>query len=158
MSTKRSLLQSISLFILAGILFYSFPVQGFALDGVPRSRYLDYAMKAADHTWKNFDKLIQRWKQGFDPENVFGYRPPGGLLEMAVIYAYLYGQEKNPEYAQRSKKIILTYADYRSAYPEWAREKRPDYEDGIPMLPDFFTVMRFLKAYDMLKKAGFLSA
>ena len=157
MATNRSLLSFISLFIIAGLLFYSSQVQAFACDGVPRSAYLDYARKAADHTWMNFDKLIQRWKEGFDPENVFGYRPPGGLLEMAVIYAYLYGQEKNPEYAARSKKIVVTYAGYRSAFPEWAREKRPDYEEGIPMLPDFFTVMRFLKAYDLLKNAGVFS-
>ena len=158
MSTNRSVWRLISILIITGFFFHSIPLHGFVPDAVPRSQYLDYARKAADYTWQNFDRLIQRWKEGFDPENVFGYRPPGGLLEMAVIYAYLNKQEKNPEYAARSKKIILSYADYRSAYPEWARQKRPDYEDGIPMLPDFFTVMRFLKAYDMLRGAGIFSA
>jgi len=150
-------LRLISFFIFLGILIQPIQLQGFAQEAVPRSQYLDYARKAADYTWKNYDHVIQRWKEGFDPENVFGYRPPGGLLEMAVIYAYLYKQEKKPEYVTRSKKILLTYADYRSAYPEWARKKRPDYEEGIPMLPDFFTVMRFLRAYDILKTAGVLS-
>lgn len=148
----------ISFFIFSGILIHPIQLQGFAQEAVPRSQYLDYARKAADYTWDNYDHLIQRWKQGFNPENVFGYRPPGGLLEMSVIYAHLYKQEKKPEYATRSKKILLTYADYRSAYPEWARKKRPDYEEGIPVLPDFFTVMRFLRAYDILKTAGVLSA
>jgi hypothetical protein len=148
----------ISFFIFLGIFIHPIRLQGFAQEAVPRSLYLDYTRKAADYTWENYDYLIQRWKEGFDPENVFGYRPPGGLLEMAVIYAHLYKQEKKPEYAARSKKILFTYSDYRSAYPEWARKKRPDYEEGIPMLPDFFTVMRFLRAYDILKTAGIMSA
>jgi len=127
----------IFLFIFFGILSNSVPLHGDTLEAVPRSSYLEYAKKAADYTWENYDNLIQRWKESFDPENVFGYRPPGGLLEMSVIYAHLYEQEKKPEYAARSKKILLTYADHRSAYPEWARKKRPDYEEGIPVLPDF---------------------
>jgi hypothetical protein len=144
----------ISFFVLLGIILTAIPLQGFAKKAIPRSQYLDYARKAADYTWENYDNVIERWKKSFDPENVFGYRPPSGLLEMAVIYAYLFKQEQNPEYAARSKRILLTYADFRSAYPEWAREKRPDYEEGVPMLPDFFTVMRFLRAYDILKRAG----
>ena len=157
MSTIRAILRLISFFASLGILFLSIQSLGFAQEPIPRSLYLDYAKEAADHAWQNYEIVIQRWKEGFDPDSVFGYRPPGGLLEMAVIYAYLYEQDKYPEHAARSKKILLTYADYRSAYPEWARKKRPDYEDGIPMLPDFFTVMRFLRAYDILKKASVLT-
>jgi hypothetical protein len=154
MSLDKIKLSSFFCVLLTSILFFSFPYQGFALEAVSRVQYLDYAQKAADWTWQNYDEVITRWKKGFDPDNVFGYRPPGGLLEMAVIYAYLNGQEKKPEYADRAKKILLTYADFRSAYPDWAREKRPDYEESVPALPDFFTVMRFIRAYDMLKKSG----
>ncbi len=157
MSENRSVLRLISFLVFLGIIFHSGRFWGFAQEAVPRVRYLEYARKAADYTWQDYENVIRRWKEGFDPENVFGYRPPGGLLEMAVIYAFLYQQEKNPQYAARSKKIILTYGDYRSAFPEWARKKRPDYADGVPMLPDFFTVMRFLKAYDILNRAGGLS-
>lgn len=154
----RIALKSTALFSISlGILLISFQVRGFAQAPVTRSAYLEYAKKAADYTWKNLDNLIQRWKKGFDPESVFGYRPPGGLLEMAVVYAYLFEHGKDPEHAARAKKILLGYPDYRAAYPEWARKKRPDYEDGVPMLPDFFTVMRFLRAYDTLKKTGILN-
>jgi hypothetical protein len=143
--------------LLLGFLICSVPLNGESLKAVPLSFYMEYAREAADYTWQHYDNVIQRWKQGFDPENVFGYRPPGGLLEMAVIYAYLYREEQNPEYAARSKKILQSYAGYRSAFPEWARKKRPDYGNGIPMLPDFFTVMRFLKAYETLKKTDVFS-
>lgn len=139
-------------FVSLGILLFVLSNQAFALDPIPRSKYLEYAHSAADWTWNNYDELIDKWKKSFDPENVFGYRPPGGLLEMAVIYAYLFEREKKPEYANRAKKVILTYGDFRSMYPEWARKKRPDYADGVPVLPDFFTVMRYVRAYDTLNR------
>jgi hypothetical protein len=116
-----------------------------------RSRYLAYAHQAADCVWTNYDSLIARWKESLDPENVFGFRPPGGLLETAVIYAFLSTKENNPEFAERSKKILLTYGDFRALYPQWAVELRPDYDKRPPVLPDFFTAMRYIRAYDLLQ-------
>jgi hypothetical protein len=120
----------------------------------PPSRldYLNYAKASADWFWNHYDEQIRKWKEGFDPDNVFGYRPPGGLLETAVIYAYLYEQENRSDWAQRTKRILLSYGDFRSMFPQWARENRPDYDAETPMLPDFFTVMRFIRAYEVLKK------
>ena len=124
---------------------------------VTRAQYLDYARAAADWVWSHYDELIAKWRQGFDPENVFGYRPPGGLLEMAAISAHLYEKEKRLEYAARAKKVLLTYGDFRSAYPEWAAAKRADYADGVPALPDFFTIMRYIRAFDILRRHGALN-
>ncbi|MCK4646816.1 MAG: hypothetical protein KAU46_11235, partial [Candidatus Aminicenantes bacterium] len=129
--------KSINTFCLVFFWFFLFllinPV--FPLDTVPRSRYLDYARASADWTWQHYDELIEKWRHRFDPENVFGYRPPGGLLEMAVIYSYLFEKEKKTEYKNRAKKVLLTYGDFRSMYPERARKLRTDYTDGVPVLP-----------------------
>lgn len=132
-------------------LFFASVVCGWPQEKIPRSKYLAYAHNAADWVWTNYDTLITRWKESFDPEDVFGYRPPGGFLETAVIYAFLSTQENDPEIANRSKKILLTYGDFRSLYPRWAVELRPDYDNTPPVLPDFFTVMRYIRAYDLLK-------
>jgi len=139
-------------FSLLGIFLLPLVNQAFSAEIVPREKYLDYARAAADWTWENYDELIAKWKQRFDPESVFGYRPPGGLLEMSVIYSFLYEKEKKPEYARRVKKILLEYGDYRSQYPESSIKQRPDYTDGVPALPDFFTVMRYIRAYDTLNR------
>jgi hypothetical protein len=131
-----------------------------AVDGAgaaPRARYLAYARASADHAFQHIEDLVSQWKKTFDPLNVFGYRPPGGLLETAVIYAYLYEKERRPEYAERAKGILLSYGDYRSAYPESSIRRRPDYAEGVPALPDFFTVMRYIKAYDVLHRLGRLA-
>lgn len=128
------------------------------LSAAPRGRYLAYAKASADWTYAHKDELLAQWKKGFDPLNVFGYRAPGGLLEMAVIYAYLYETEKTPVYADRVKDVLLTYGDYRAAYPESSIKLRSDYAGGVPALPDFFTVMRYIRAFDTLRRLGRLSA
>jgi hypothetical protein len=133
------------------------PASAGAAEAVPRSRYLEYARASADWAFAHSAELLAQWKKSFDPLNVFGYRPPGGFLEMAAIYSYLYEKEKRPEYAERAKAVLLSYGDYRSAYPESSVKLRPDYADGVPALPDFFTVMRYIRAYDGLNRLGRLS-
>lgn len=128
-----------------------------ALRASPRGRYLAYARASADWTFAHKAEILEQWRKTFDPLNVFGYRAPGGLLEMAVIYAYLYETEKRPEYAARAKDVLLTYGDYRAAYPETSVKLRSDYTDGVPALSDFFTVMRYIRTFDVLRRLGRLS-
>ena len=61
-----------------------------------RDMYLEYARESANWTWDNYDNLIDDWRDNFDSESIFGYRPPNRLLEMAVIYAYLFEEEGVP--------------------------------------------------------------
>jgi hypothetical protein len=121
------------------------------------ARYLEYARASADWAWDRREEGLARWRAQFDPESPFGYRPPGGLLETALVYSYLFEKEGTPRYAERAREILLTYGDYRSAFPDWAAKKRPDYDHGVPALPDFFVVMRYLRAYDVLNRRGKLA-
>ena len=132
---------------------------GAAVPATPFSRaaYLAYARASADYTWDHRDETVARWRQTFDPDGPFGYRAPGGLLEMASIYSALFELEQNPVYAERTKQILLTYGDYRSQYPEAAGKKRGDYVNGVPALPDFFVVRHYLRAYDTLHRLGQLT-
>ena len=127
------------------------------LQAVPIAQYLAYARASADWAWAHYDESIAAWRKSFDPKNVFGYRAPGGLLEMAAIYAQLFEREKKPAYVVRAKKVLLTYGDYRSEFPDSARKLRYDYDDAVPALPDFFTVMRYIRAYDTLHRLQQLS-
>ena len=148
---KKGLIPVFMLFIVAAFLFFS-PFRASSAEAVTGARYLAYARASADWTWQHYDELVAKWRQLFDPKNVFGYRPPGGFLEMAAIYSYLFETERRPEYAQRAKKVLLSYGDFRSAFPDWAKKIREDYAEAVPALPDFFTVMRYIRAYDSLHK------
>ncbi len=123
-----------------------------------RADYLAYARASADWTWNHRDEILARWRETFDAASPFGYRPPGYLIDMATIYAFLFEQERNRLYAERAKNILLTYGDYRSEYPESAARVRGDYTNGVPALPDFFVVMRYLRAFDTLRRLGALNA
>jgi hypothetical protein len=135
--------------ILTAVFCLALPAQ--SEEPVPLNDYLAYARDAAQWAWDNYDTNLQRWRDTFDPNNVFGYRPPGGLLEMAVIFAHLYEYDQKDEYAERAKKVLLTYRDFRSIYPQWATDIRADYDEAPPPMPDFFTVMRYIRAYVVLK-------
>ncbi len=147
-------------FFLAAILILAAaaPPAAAAPRAIPMARYLAYARASADWAYAHTDDILAQWKKTFDPLNVFGYRAPGGLLETAVIYAYFYEREKKPELAERAKAILLSYGDYRSIYPESSIKLRADYADGVPALTDFFTVMKYIRAYDTLHRLGRFTA
>ncbi|MGA2585891.1 MAG: hypothetical protein ABSF88_02525 [Candidatus Aminicenantales bacterium] len=150
MAKKRSL--PTFCVIAAGVIVIFASAAAFGQEPVHHSQFLTYARASADWTWQHYDETIDKWKKTFDPGNVFGYRAPGGLLEMAAIYSYFFEKEKNPEYARRAKKVLLTYGDFRSIFPDAARKMRFDYDDGVPPLPDFFTVMRYIRTYETLHR------
>jgi len=124
---------------------------------VPLKSYLEYARASADMTWNERESIIAKWRTTIDPEDIFGYRSPGGLLEMAAIYATLYEIEGKKKYAERAREILLTYGDFRKEFPVEGSRRQADYADGLPALPDFFSSMRYLRAYDILKSKGFLT-
>ncbi len=126
------------------------------ITSISRASYLEFARVSADWTWEHRDSIETSWREKWDPNTIWGYRPPPHLLEMATIYATLYDLEDNPTYAKRAKRVLLGYGDYRREYPEEAARQRPDYTQGVPALPDFFTTMRYVKSYDILNRKGYL--
>ena len=120
-------------------------------------RYLEFAEQSANWTYEHMDSIIGLWKASFDPNSIFGYRPPSRLLETATIYAYLYEIKHKRKYAERAKEILLAYDGYKRIYPEAIAQKRPDYTQGVPALPDFFTAQRFLRPFGILKDHGFIN-
>ncbi len=124
---------------------------------VTRKTYLEYARKSADWAWQHYDDIVTTWKSQVQQRAAAEYNPPDYLLEMACIYAQLYAQEGRSEYAERARKVLLAYGDFRSYYPEAMRNKRVEYKQGLPALANFFTSMRYTRAYDILRRRGIFS-
>ncbi|MCX6224914.1 MAG: hypothetical protein NTV01_09240, partial [Bacteroidia bacterium] len=125
---------------------------------IPLKKYLEYARASADYVYDQRDSIVIKWRKTINPEDIFGYRAPGSLLEMAAIYATLYDLEGKQKYADRAKEVLLTYGQYTKEFPVEISRRKADYADGVPALPDFFTTMRYLQAYDKLKNKGFLTS
>lgn len=138
-------------------LFFSICLPGNAQTQIPLKKYLEYARASADYIYNQKDSIVIKWRKTINPEDIFGYRAPGSLLEMAAIYATLYDLEGNKKYADRAKEVLLTYGQYTKEFPVAISRRKADYADGVPALPDFFTTMRYLQAYDKLKTKGFLT-
>jgi hypothetical protein len=124
---------------------------------VPLKKYLEYARASADYVYNQRDSIVIKWRKTIDPEDIFGYRAPGSLLEMAAIYANLYELEGKKKYADRAKEVLLTYGQYTREFPAEISRRKADYADGVPALPDFFTTMRYLQAYDKLRNSDYLT-
>ncbi len=129
----------------------------FSQEPIPYKKYVDYARTSADWVYDHKDSLVDAWRKSIDVQGIFGYRSPGHLLEMAAIYATLYDMEGKKKYAERAREVLLTYEDYRSAFPAEASRRKADYPDGVPALPDFFVTMRYIRAFDILNRKGFLA-
>ncbi len=125
---------------------------------IPLKKYLEYARASADYVYDQKDSIVIKWRKTINPEDIFGYRAPGNLLEMAAIYATLYDLEGKKKYADRAKEVLLTYGQYTKEFPASISRRKADYADGVPALPDFFTTMRYVQAYDKLKNKGYLTA
>ena len=130
----------------------------FAQNQIPLKKYLEYARSSADYVYNQRDSIVIKWRKTINPEDIFGYRAPGSLLEMAAIYATLYDLEGKKAYAERAREVLLTYGQYTKEFPVEISRRKADYADGVPALPDFFTTMRYLQAYDKLKNKNFLTA
>ncbi|MDZ7399520.1 MAG: hypothetical protein ONB37_05080 [candidate division KSB1 bacterium] len=139
------------------VLLCLFCTEIFSVEPIPLRHYLEFSRNTADWTWQHHDSLISVWKKNLDPNSAFGYIPPGALLEMATIYAFLFEAEGKKDYADRAKQVLLSYGDYRKEYPETAIKRRADYEDGLPALPNIFTAMRYIRSYETLKRLKYLS-
>lgn len=124
---------------------------------VPFKRYVEYARTSADWVWDHKDSLVDAWRKTIDPQGIFGYRSPGHLLEMSSIYATLYEMEGKKKYAERAREVLLTYGNYRGEFSAETARRKADYPDGLPALPDFFTTMRYIRAFDILHRKGFLT-
>jgi hypothetical protein len=150
------IMKRVILFLICGVVFFNVTAQPVAK--VPLKKYLEFARSAADWTWEKYDSLENGWIKGIDPANFFGYRPPARFLEAASIYATLFEMEGNRKYAERAKSILLRYDGYTKYYPESVSKARPDYSEGTPALPDFFTTMRYIRPFEILHRKGILSA
>jgi len=125
-----------------------------AQEGSLRAKYLDYARSSADWTWAHRGELVDTWKKR-EKSSVFC--PPAGLLETAAVYALLLEMESDRTYAGRAREILLTFGDARAHFLRTVVERRTEYEDGVPALPDFFTAMLYIRAYHTLHRSGALS-
>jgi hypothetical protein len=125
---------------------------------VTRQDYFDAAKTAADHFWKNYDATVKAWVDQINLKYVFGYAPPGNIIDLAHVSSWIYKFTGDVEYAQRAKKCLVEIGDFRKYYPKDFWKDKPGYENGPPALANFFSVPMYIKAYRNIQDLDILSA
>ena len=145
--------------LLALIFIFSMALVSFsAPKQIMRKEYLAYAKETAEFQWKNYDENIKRWSEQINLGNVFGYNPPGNVIHLAYISAWLHKITGEKKYALRARKCLAEYGDFRKYYPDDYWKDVPGYENGLPPINSFFSAPMYIKAFNLLKDSKYLSA
>jgi hypothetical protein len=124
------------------------PHQAFSQE---RDLYLSMAERAFEGGLTSIPAQVENWKETFDPIPEWGYGPPGGPPYFARLAGSLYQVTGDEEYAQEAIKWLSTHHELKEYFPAEMQSARPDYQDGIPTLTNFFEFPFFVEAYEFVK-------
>ncbi len=122
-----------------------------------RDLYLSMAKRAFEGGLTTIPAQVETWKETFDPIPEWGYGPPGGPPYFARLAGSLYQETGEEEYAREAIKWLSTHHELKEYFPVEMRGARPDYEDGIPTLTNFFEFPFFVEAYQFIKDSPSLT-
>lgn len=125
---------------------------------ITRAEYLAYAEAAANDAWSTLDADRAKWRQSIDLDYVFGYNPPGNEPYLAALYANLFEATGKRDYLNRTKRLLLEFGSFRSAYPAGYAQTREEYGGVIPAVPNIFYFGKYCHAYAVLQKHATLTA
>ena len=120
--------------------------------GTSKAEYLNYAEGTAQEYITNLSDHQKEWRKAINPDPVKGYRPNSNEVYLAALCANLFELTKKEEYLSAVKTILLRYGEYKDLYPKDFYKTKPEYEDGIPALPNMFTYGKFVHAYHILNR------
>jgi len=84
---------------------------------------------------------------------LFGFAPPGWMLDYALACAFVYEQDGDPAQAEAARDALLFYREWQQRLPAGARALRPEYEDGFPPMEPIFQPQIFLPAFTRILPA-----
>ena len=118
--------------------------------GTSKAEYLQYTERTAKEYLTNLTGQQEEWRKAIHPDAAKGYRPNSNEVYLAALCANLYEITKKTEYLDAVKTILVNYAEYKDLYPKGFYKTRPEYEAGLPALPNMFTFGKFVHAYHIL--------
>ena len=122
-----------------------------------RDLYLSLAERAFEGGLTSIPAQVENWKETFDPTPEWGYGPPGGPPYFARLAGSLYEVTGEEEYAREAIQWLSSHHELKEYFPEEMRGFRPDYQDGIPTLTNFFELPFFIEAYQFIKDSPSLT-
>ncbi|UCF33754.1 MAG: hypothetical protein JSV78_00285, partial [Phycisphaerales bacterium] len=114
-------------------------------------RYLELAKIAFEEGLKTCPAEVEQWQKTYRPSPQWGYVSPDAPVWFARLAASLYDLTGEEAYALEAAKWLADHHEFKKLFPEPFNQNRPEYESGIPTIPDFFQVPYFCQAYLYIK-------
>lgn len=119
--------------------------------------YLSYMQKAVKEGRETYEDSIEKWKENFDVDYMFGYTSPGNIASQIHMEAVLYSINGGDEHLEFIKRGLVEPLELSSIFPEEVRVQRKEYYRGVPLLEPLFQLHAYLNAYFVAKEAGVLT-
>jgi len=123
-----------------------------------RESYLALAKESYRHCAETYPERVERWIREYDPQPVWGYTPPAEPVWLAGLAASLYDLTGEEAYAKEAVRWLAGQHRFKECFPESLRSQKPEYNDGVPTLTDFFHLSVFSEAYLRVKSSKAASA
>ena len=123
-----------------------------------RETYLALAKAAYEQSAAPCREQVAKWMREYEPNDTYGYTPPGTPPWLAGLAGALYDLTGDEAYAEEAVKWLSEQHLYKQYYPEELRKKRPEYNDFLPPLTDFFHLSPFASAYMYVRNSPAVTA
>ncbi|NSW90706.1 MAG: heparinase II/III family protein [Firmicutes bacterium] len=122
-----------------------------------KKQYLNYIEKAVEQGRTRYNEDLEKWKNNFDPNYVFGYCSPAHIPIQAHIEGFMYSLNGKEEHAIWAKKCLLEVEGLKKIYPEEKIKQHPEYQKGLPSVEPAFSLQPYIYGYLYIRKSGILN-
>ena len=118
-----------------------------------RQEYLELAQAAFQRGLETVPAQVEEWCRDYQPSEIWGYGPPGGPVWLARLGGTLYELTGEEEYAREAARLLADQHRFKQYLPEEFRQARPEYDDGLPTVPDFFVLPFYCQAWLFIQES-----
>jgi len=119
--------------------------------------YLNYIEKAIVIGQDTYDEGIQKWKDTFDADFMFGYTSPGNISNQIHMESIKYELTKDQSIAKSIRRYLLQPMELCSIFPEEVRKERVEYKRGVPLMEPLFQLHAYMNGYTAIENSGVLN-
>lgn len=121
-----------------------------------RGDYLNFAETLSDMFWSDYEQRLEEIRR--KAAQAGNCQPFGHLAHLAAIEAFRYRMNGEPIHGQRAKQAMQDISSGRECYQQHSPAAPGENGKSPPVLDSMFNLTEYLRAYELLEKAGLFSA
>ena len=114
--------------------------------------YLSYCENVAQHHLSNLDSFTAIWEDRNIVSSRSEFNPSDQEIYLAALCANLFEITGKEFYLDKLQTILWEYGRYRLGFPLDSFQWRVEYQGGLPAIPSFFALPKYIHAYVILSR------